>query len=147
MKRPIHFFSKSGDYAELSNFAPYGFHEGELYWPTVEHYFQAKKFSDSDHQERIRNAGSPKQAKALGQSRKHPIQPNWDTIREDVMREALRRKFKNPELKNLLLGTKKRDLVENSPYDKYWGCGKDGKGKNRLGVLLMELREKLGETR
>ena len=32
-------------------------------------------------------------------------------------------------------------LVENAPGDAYWGVGKDGNGKNRLGVLLMEVRE------
>jgi predicted NAD-dependent protein-ADP-ribosyltransferase YbiA (DUF1768 family) len=31
--------------------------------------------------------------------------------------------------------------VENSPIDYYWGCGKDGSGKNKLGQILMEVRE------
>lgn len=29
---------------------------------------------------------------------------------------------------------------ENAPKDYYWGSGKDGSGKNRLGQILMEVR-------
>ena len=34
-------------------------------------------------------------------------------------------------------------LVENAPNDYYWGCGKDGSGKNMLGQLLMKLRAEI----
>jgi N-glycosidase YbiA len=40
-----------------------------------------------------------------------------------------------------LLATGDDLLVENAPGDYYWGCGKDGSGKNRLGTILMEVRE------
>lgn len=143
MANAIRFFGKDSPYAALSNFAPHGFVEDSLRWPTVEHYFQAQKFDDAAYRERIRAAASPMQAKALGQSRAIPIRPDWDTVREDVMRRALRCKFAAPELRALLLGTKRRELIEDSPYDRYWGAGRDGKGKNRLGHLLMELREEL----
>lgn len=101
------------------------------------------KFSDEIHREKIRTASSPKQAKDLGQSRKIPIVPDWDEKRVVVMKYALQQKFKHPKLREILLGTKKRELIENSPFDKYWGIGKDGKGKNMLGKLLMELRSDL----
>ena len=38
-------------------------------------------------------------------------------------------------------GTRKRIEVENSPIDYYWGCGADGSGENRLGAILMEVRQ------
>ncbi len=141
MAQPICFYSKLNDYYELSNFSPFGFEEEGVYWPTVEHYFQAQKFPDPEYRERIRKAGSPKQAKDLGRSRKHPIRSDWDDVREEVMRNAVRRKFTKPELRSLLLGAGRRQLIEKSPFDRYWGCGSDGGGKNRLGVILMELRE------
>ncbi len=146
MSKPIYFFSRTDAYSELSNFAPFGFEDEEGYWPTVEHYFQAQKFSGADHADyraRIRSSRSPKDAKTLGQTRKVPIRPDWDEVKEDVMREALRRKFANPTLRDLLLATKNRPLIENSPFDRYWGAGKDGRGLNRLGVLLVELRAEL----
>ena len=117
-----------------------------MHWPTVEHYFQAQKFvlpAGAEHRERIRSAASAKQAKALGRSRAYAIQPDWDVIREDVMRHALRRKFEHRELRALLLSTGNRPLIEASPFDRYWGAGRDGTGRNRLGVLLMELRDAL----
>ena len=146
MSRPIRFFSRDSKFSALSNFAPYGFEVDGVKWPTVEHYFQAQKFtspSSKEHRERIRTSNSPRQAKALGRSRSHAIRHDWDAVREDAMRTALRAKFTQPVLRALLLSTGDRPLVEDSPYDRYWGTGKDGRGKNRLGVLLMELRDEL----
>lgn len=144
MAKPIYFFGKDGPYFEFSNFAPFGFVEDSVSWPTVEHYFQAQKFPGPEHanyRERIRTAGSPQHVKTLGQTRDVPIRSDWDDVKETIMQKALRQKFVNAPLRELLVGTGKRLLVENSPYDRYWGCGRNGKGKNRLGVLLMELRE------
>jgi len=112
----------------------------------VEHYFQAQKFHDRDYQEKIRKAKSPRQAKALGQTRKIKIRDDWEDIKENVMLNALRKKFQSPEIQQKLLSTGKRELIENSPYYKYWGCGRDGRGKNRFGRLLMQVREELKGT-
>jgi N-glycosidase YbiA len=143
MASPIRFFSRHDAYAELSNFAPFGFEEGGVRWSTVEHYFQAQKFADPAHRERIARAHRPQQAKTLGQSRSVSIRQDWDSVRDEVMLDALRLKFADPALRRLLLDTKSRPLIEDSPYDRYWGVGRDGKGCNRLGQLLMELREEL----
>ena len=143
MAEPIYFYSRNDPYYELSNFYPQWFEESVGYWPSVEHYFQAMKFSDEGYREKIRTASSPKQAKDLGQTRKIAIASDWDVQRLAVMQYALRRKFEHPKLRDLLLGTKKCALIENSPFDKYWGIGKDGKGDNMLGRLLMELRVEL----
>jgi predicted NAD-dependent protein-ADP-ribosyltransferase YbiA (DUF1768 family) len=50
---------------------------------------------------------------------------------------------KSNEMAALLRGMGARELLENAPSDFYWGCGRDGTGKNRLRVLLMELRTEL----
>lgn len=140
---PIYFYTKTGPFYELSNFAPYGFESDGLYWPTVEHYFQAQKFTDSAYRERIRKAANPREARVLGQNRAVRIRAEWDAIREEVMFEALCLKFQRPELKALLLGTGQRPLVEASPFDYFWGAGQDGSGQNRLGRLLEQLRQQL----
>lgn len=111
----------------------------------MEHYFQAQKFFDPKHRERIRTAASPQHAKVLGRTTTIPIRTDWNEVRERVMKHALRLKFAAPKLRTLLLATKSRVLVENSPYDRYWGCGRDGRGKNRLGALLVEVRQELRE--
>ncbi len=57
------------------------------------------------------------------------------------MLDALRAKFtQHEELRELLLGTGDAGLVEHTANDSYWGDGGDGSGKNRLGVLLMQVR-------
>jgi ribA/ribD-fused uncharacterized protein len=147
---PVRFYSKVAENRELSNFALIGFEEGGLYWPTVEHYFQAQKFAGPEnaaYRERIRLAKTPKDAKALGRTRAITIRSDWDTARDEVMLAALRLKFASPEMRALLLDTGLRQLVEASPTDSYWGCGRSGKGKNRLGQLLMQVRAELRSDR
>ena len=69
---------------------------------------------------------------------------NWEMIKEEVMYYGLKLKFsQNAKLKSLLLNTGSSVIVEDSARDYYWGNGKDKTGKNRLGVLLMYLREEL----
>lgn len=133
-------------YGELSNFAKLGFEADGKYWPTVEHYFQAKKFAGQPYEDRIRLALTPKDARNMGRCRELPIRSDWEYVKVEVMKAALRSKFTNNKAaKNLLLSTGSRKLIESSPFDYYWGCGSDGSGENILGKLLMELREELQE--
>jgi ribA/ribD-fused uncharacterized protein len=141
----IYFYSRSSQYGEFSNFSPHGFELDGAFWPTVEHYFQAQKFPGTEHAETIRLAEKPAVAKRLGRSRKVTLRPDWDQVKDDVMRRAVRRKFEShPELRDLLLSTGDEELVENAPGDYYWGCGKTGTGRNMLGKILMEVRASLG---
>lgn len=140
---PIHFSSRTKAYAGFSNYSPHGFKLDGVRWATVEHYFQAQKFDDPVHRERIRRAATPGRAKRLGRSRAHPLRADWQTVREDVMLEALRLKFSAAKLRKLLLSTDDRPLIERAANDPYWGDGPDGRGQNRLGVLLMKLRDEL----
>ena len=146
MSKEIRFFSRKAEWAALSNFAPSPFEVNGLRWVTVEHYFQAAKFLEPEWREHIRQSPSPQAAKTRGRSRAHAIHADWDARRVDVMREALRHKFSLPELRALLLSTGKRTLIEDSPYDNFWGCGRLGKGQNMLGSLLMALRTELQAT-
>lgn len=144
---PIYFYSKNEEYACFSNFSAHGINMSDGYWPTVEHYFQGQKFADADHKERIRKAAHPKQAKSLGRSRALPIREDWETVKEEIMRCALRQKFAtHKEIQAILLATGDEELIEKAPTDYYWGCGKSDTGKNRLGVLLMEVRAELRES-
>ena len=60
------------------------------------------------------------------------------------MRKAVWAKFTtHKDLKSLLLSTGDNEIVENAPGDYYWGCGADGSGRNMLGRILMETRERL----
>ncbi len=86
----------------------------------------------------------PKDAARMGRDRSHPLRRDWEDVKEGVMRRGVRLKFEtHAALRAMLLDTGEEDLVEASPIDFYWGAGGDGSGKNRLGVILMELRASL----
>ena len=69
----------------------------------------------------------------------------WEQIKDAVMLECLRSKFSNKELKEKLLSTQSRMLVEGNTHgDKFWGTV-NGEGKNMLGKLLMQVRKELFE--
>ncbi|MBP0020243.1 MAG: NADAR family protein [Cyanobacteria bacterium SBLK] len=139
----IYFYTtRDKSYGCFSNFSPHGFELDGVWWPTSEHYFQAQKFAGTSHAEEIRLAKTPKIAAKMGRDRKRPLRQDWETVKEDAMKKALLQKFSShPEIGEILLSTGDEEIVENSPVDYYWGCGKDGSGKNRLGFLLMEVRE------
>lgn len=138
-------FYKIGDaYGCFSNFSGHPITLEGRQWPTSEHFFQAKKFDDATHVEKIRTASSPTAAKRLGGSRKVPLRADWETVKDDVMYEALKAKFtQHAFIKKVLLDTGDAKLVEHSRLDKYWADAGDGTGKNMLGVLLMKLRDEL----
>jgi N-glycosidase YbiA len=141
----IYFYSnREFPYGAFSNFSAHGFELDGHYWPTAEHYFQAMKFEDADYRAKIRAAKAPKLAADMGRDRSRPLRPDWEVVKVDVMRRALRAKFiSHADLRDLLLSTGEEEIIENAPGDYYWGVGADGSGKNMLGKLLMELRAQL----
>ena len=143
---PIRFYNRGEPYYEFTNFfsAPI-FLDGKV-WPTTEHYFQAQKFIGTPFAEVIRNFEAPRQAFDL--SRNPAVsrwrRKDWDEVKMDIMRKALLAKFTQYySLRQSLLGTKDKMLIEHSPHDKFWGNGGDDSGENHLGMLLMELRFEL----
>lgn len=143
-KKTINFYSTIGDYGCFSNFSRHHLFLKDKMWKTSEHYFQAQKFAGTSHEEELRLADSPMQVAKMGRDRKRPLRKDWEEIKDDIMREALRAKFtQNKELSKILLETGDAELVEHTTNDNYWGDGGDGSGKNMLGKFLMKLREEL----
>jgi ribA/ribD-fused uncharacterized protein len=140
---PIFFFSNQ-KYSMLSNYALTPLEIDGRDWQTVEHYFQAMKSENFFEQETIRFAPNPKDAKKIAS--KINIREDWDNIKYSIMLKALRVKFREEEMKNLLLSTKERLIYSDNPFDLIWGTGKlgnIGSGQNLLGEALMEIREEL----
>lgn len=134
------FYSRSEQFFELSNFYFAGFQVDGVWWKTVEHYFQAMKSTNEDDRELVRNCPTPLLAKKIG--RKIKLRSDWEQIKDGVMLRGLKEKFKqNVSLKMLLLSTGTLTLKERSPDDMYWGY----KGRNRLGELLMVVRDEFSE--
>lgn len=136
----ILFFSTTGDFGAFSNFSAHAITLAGHRWPTTEHYFQASKFVGTPQFDVIRAARTPSVAAKLGRSRRFRLRPDWESVKVDVMRRAVDAKFRqHDDLRALLLSTGDEELVT----DAFWGCGSDGKGRNMLGRLLMELRRSL----
>ena len=133
--------SFAGEHSFLSNFFPSYFVIDGVRYPTVEHAYQAFKMAKEEHHDRVVRAGTPGKAKMLGQ--KFPMRADWDQCKEDIMLMLLRAKFSEPTLARRLVATGDTELIEgNTHCDRYWGVYK-GLGQNRLGVLLMQVREEL----
>ncbi|HNC90546.1 MAG TPA: NADAR family protein [Anaerolineales bacterium] len=141
----INFYSTKDQYGGFSNFSRHPFELDGKQWLTTEHYFQAQKFPGNEaYQEKIRLEKSPMVAARLGRSRAQPIRPDWEQVKDELMKAALLAKFRqNKDIREILLSTGDAQLVEHTKNDRYWGDGGDGSGKNKLGLLLMEIREKL----
>lgn len=142
--KAIYFYSSSDKYGEFSNFADFGFDYENRYYPTVEHFYQSQKFVDKNYSELIRRARTPKTAADLGKNRDQKLIADWDKIKNDIMLVGVQKKFEtHGVLKELLLSTDENLIIENSPYDNYWGIGQTGEGLNQLGTILMRVRQKL----
>jgi len=100
------------------------------------------KFAGTPREDTIRLAPAPMDAKKLGQT--GPLRADWEQVKDDVMRRAVRAKFEqNPDIRAILLGTGDEELIEDALNDDYWGRGAEGTGKNMLGKILMEIRGEL----
>lgn len=142
--KTIFFYGHKNQYGWLSNFYPTKIYFLGYWWKTSEHIYQAMKTLSKDEKELIRKAKGPGEAKKLGQ--KITLKENWDKIKYGTMKIILMQKFsQNTILMRKLLETGDAELIENSPTDYIWGCGKDFSGKNLLGKALMEVREYLKE--
>lgn len=144
----IRFYSAGAEYGGLSNFSPHPIRLKGQSWPTSEHDFQAQKFAGTPDEEEVRRAKSPMVAARMGRSRKRPLRKDWESVKDRIMHEAVLAKFgQHAGLRAILLGTGEAEIVEHTENDAYWGDGGDGSGKNRLGQILMRVREELRSVR
>lgn len=140
----IRFYKVNERYGGFSNFSPHEVLVLGTTWKTSEHYFQARKFQNSNLILKVMDAPTPMEAANIGRDRNYLIRSDWESIKLGVMREVILAKFtQHEDLKILLLSTGFEDIVEASPYDFFWGEGADGSGTNHLGKILMEVREQI----
>lgn len=130
-----------GEYRWLSNFWPVRIAYDGYVWSSVEQAYQAAKFNDSTKKQAIQTCKAAGDAKRMG--RGSGIRTDWEDVKEQVMLDLLRLKFKDVYLSNKLLATGDAYIVEGNYWgDTYWGVCRSV-GLNRLGVLLMQVRREL----
>jgi len=141
--RVIEFNRVSDPYGCFSNFSKHRVFI-DTTWPTTEHYFQAQKFLDWELRIKILSAKSPMIAARMGRNRAWPLRADWDDVKDDIMRTAVRAKVRqHADVRETLLATGDAIIVEHTARDRYWGDGGDGSGKNMLGKIFMEVRAEL----
>lgn len=128
------------DHYFLSNFFPSHVVYRDRCHPTAEHAFQSAKNNSGEYMISILIAKTPGLAKKLGRQVK--LVDDWEDIKDTVMEEVLLSKFSDGELLRRLLDTGDNELVEENQWgDTYWGVC-NGVGENKLGLLLMKIRDK-----
>lgn len=129
-----------------------------IHYPTAEHFMMAEKarlFDNPDVAKKILNANTPAEAKNLGRLVRGFDNEIWIQHRFEIVCRGNIAKFsQNPKLREFLINTGTKVLVEASPVDKIWGIGmaedhphasnpKLWNGQNLLGYALMEVRSQI----
>ncbi|GAB3711521.1 NADAR family protein [Spirosoma flavus] len=152
--------SKSGDLTAscFSQWWPSSFVVDNVRYNTAEHWMMAQKallFGDQELVTKIIACKSPAEAKSLGRQVRNFDEAIWNNKRFEIVVQGNLQKFsQHPDLKEFLLNTKDRILIEASPVDNIWGIGlaadsdkaespEEWKGLNLLGFALMEVRDQL----
>jgi ribA/ribD-fused uncharacterized protein len=128
-----------GEYIFLSNFYNFPIRYDGVLYKTSEHAYQSQKTFVDKEINLIKEAPTPEAAKKIAQGA--TLREDWGNIKVQVMRDVLWAKFSNPFLSDKLVSTGNATLIEGNTWgDVFWGVC-DGKGKNMLGRLLMEIRK------
>jgi ribA/ribD-fused uncharacterized protein len=140
----------------LSQWWPATFIVDGVSYPTAEHWMMAGKarlFGDEKGLAAVLRAASPGAAKAAGRTVSGFDDERWAAARYDVVVAGNLAKFgQHADLRDFLLSTGTKVLVEASPYDRIWGIGMAAtnpdvarpsvwRGVNLLGFALMEVRD------
>ncbi|UTF61051.1 NADAR family protein [Gilvimarinus sp. DA14] len=128
----------------LSRVSPHPFELEGKHWPTVEHYYLAMRLIREEDQEKVRQATGVMAARKAAKGWFRKKRGDWKQVQTVVMTRAVYTKMRSyPPLTEKLLATGNETLVEDSQFDYFWGCGRDKRGDNHYGKVLMNVRAKL----
>ena len=132
-----------GKYYFLSNFFEVPVHYDGITYLNNEAAFQAMKVKDVNVRKQF---GQLDPSKAKQKGRRVQLRHDWEKVKEQYMYEICKAKFEqNLDLKERLLATGDQHLEEGNTWnDTEWGVC-NGKGKNKLGKILMNIREELNQ--
>lgn len=137
----------------FSNMYPVDIYVDGMHLKSVEHlYVICKAISAHDRHKclAILHEDSPYEVKKMGYGILGLDVQFWDFIKDKIMVCAMMAKFQQPGLRDLMLASGERELVEASP-NKVWGCGihvneitgpvLEYPGNNLCGKCLMDVRD------
>ena len=115
-------------------------------WKSAEHYVHANLAVSAEYAQKIKAAVTAQEAYKLGNVWYKRKCANWKNLRRVLMTRGLyTQAMMYPEVKQALLATGEKLIVETSAYDHYWGIGRDQRGENTLGKVWMDIRKKIRE--
>ncbi len=130
----------------LDNFSAHSVHIWGVTFPTAEHAYQWKKFNFyyPEIAKNILAAKSPDAAKKISDQNESKVYSGWHTEKVGFMEQILKAKAaQHEDVREVLVRTGNRTIVENSPEDGFWGAVPDSKGENMVGKLWMKIRDGL----
>ncbi|WP_306359339.1 NADAR family protein [Nocardia sp. CC227C] len=142
----------------LSQWWPVEFTADGVIYRSAEHFMMAEKarlFGDDDMRARVLASETPADAKRLGRAVRGFDNATWLARRYDIVVRGSIAKFGAHEaLRDFLVGTGDKVLVEAAPRDRIWGIGMGAddpnaadpvswRGENLLGFALMDARAAL----
>jgi hypothetical protein len=139
----VFFFTTS--FYPLDNFSAHVIEIWGQVFPTAEHAYHWKKFSQNPEVSRqILAARSPEAAKRIADEHKDEIPKGWHDQKVEVMKEIFRAKAgQHEDVREALQRSGNREIIENSPVDSFWGSGPDKNGQNVIGKIWMEIKKKI----
>lgn len=138
----VYWFSSPFD--PLNNWSAHAVVAYDKTFHTLEHAYHYRKFNDKNPEvaQEILQSPSPWAAMKIARQYSGEIRPDWDDVKVDIMEELVRMKLdQNEDVQMILEKTGKRRIVENSPWDDFWGCGPKGDGVNMMGKIWMKVRD------
>ena len=140
----VDFYKEFGDLGYLANYSNHGFYKDGVYYKTVEHYYQSKKFNDKELVKKIIECDTPKEASNIGRDRGNIRIDNFKDKKLDVMYEGVLEKFRqNSDIRAKLIETRNQEIREMTTKENYWGIGPNLDGENHIGKILMKVRDKV----
>lgn len=132
-------------------FSPYSAHAVEIagvVYPTVEHAFQCKRYTDKAVIEEIRAARSPLEAWKVSSKHKQLTLPEFKDNKLQIMKELMTAKVvQHEDVMQALIESGTTQIVKHittgPPADGFWDDGEDGKGLNHIGKIWMEIRDEV----
>lgn len=143
-----------------SQWYPSAFEIDEVRYGCCEQFMMAEKarvFGDHEALAAVMATSSPREQKAIGRRIRGFQEGLWNSVCRGIVYRGNLAKFEQSDrLRNLLLATGKRTIVEASPVDSIWGIGLAADhpdasepsrwiGRNWLGIAVMQVRDQIAE--
>lgn len=128
----------------LSNWSAHSIIVNGEEYKTVDHAYHAAKFDDPKIKLKIIGANSPLMAKKVANDFSHLQKQLTQKDKVQIMRNLNSIKAKqHKEVSDALIKSGDAEIIEDNPFDSFWGTGPDGNGRNEMGKIWMEIRKQM----